>query len=106
MAKTSLGVRDGNGNRNSSPTLFFTVWGHPRIPHVSKKTPHVGEKATTVRESGNEHDRFTVAVVKDKTLCIVCGESLVFLVIQDLSLFILLVVQCSVSMISETEHPS
>ena len=42
-------------------------------------TPHVGEKATTVRESGNEHDRFTVAVVKDEMLCTVCGESLIFL---------------------------
>ena len=28
-------------------------------------TPHVGEKATIVRESGNEHDQFTVAVLED-----------------------------------------
>ena len=56
-------------------------------------TPHVGEKATTVRESGNEHDQFAVVVLEDETLCIVCGESLVFLVVQDLSLFALLVVQ-------------
>ena len=34
-------------------------------------TPHVGEKATTVREPGNEHDRFAVAVLKDETLCTV-----------------------------------
>ena len=40
---------------------------------------HVGEKATTVRESGNENDRFPVAVLEDETLCTVCGESLVFL---------------------------
>ena len=26
-------------------------------------TPHVGEKATMVREPGNGHDRFTVAVL-------------------------------------------
>ena len=52
MAKTSLVVRDGNGNgnRNSNPTFIFSVCGHLRIPHV-------GEKATTVREPGNEHDR-------------------------------------------------
>ena len=49
-------------------------------------TPHVGEKATTVRESGNERDRFAVAVLEDETLCTVSGESLAFfLVVQDLS---------------------
>jgi len=31
-----LVVRDGNGNRNSSPTFLFSVWGYPRIPRVSK----------------------------------------------------------------------
>ena len=36
MADTSLVVRDGNGNRNSSPTFLFSVCGHPRIPRVSK----------------------------------------------------------------------
>ena len=41
--------------------------------------PHVGEKATMVRESGNEHDRFIVAVLEDGTLCTVSSESLVFL---------------------------
>ena len=33
--------------------------------------PHVGEKATTVREPGNEHDQFSVAVLEDETLCTV-----------------------------------
>ena len=61
-------------------------------------TPHVGEKATMVREPGNEHDRFAVAVFEDKTLCTIGhlpGEissqfavsRLFFLVVQDLSLF-------------------
>ena len=36
MAETSLVVRDGNGNCNSSPTFVFSIWGHPRIPHISK----------------------------------------------------------------------
>ena len=36
MAETSLVVRDGNGNRNSSPTFLVSVCGHPRIPRVSK----------------------------------------------------------------------
>ena len=36
MAETSLVVRDGNGNCNSSPTFLFSVWGHQRIPRVSK----------------------------------------------------------------------
>ena len=34
-------------------------------------TPHVGEKPTTVREPGNEHNRFAVAVLEDETLCTV-----------------------------------
>ena len=55
-------------------------------------TSHVGEKATMVKEPGNEHDRFAVVVLEDETLCTVghlmrkesaiitvCGESLVFL---------------------------
>ena len=52
--------------------------------------PHVGEKATTVKEPGNEHNRFTVAVLEDKTLFTV-GHF--FVVLQDLSLFASLVVQ-------------
>ena len=36
MAETLLVVRDDNGNCNSSPTFLFSVWGHPRIPCVSK----------------------------------------------------------------------
>ena len=36
MAEKSLVVRDGNGNCNSSPTFVFSVWGHLRIPHVSR----------------------------------------------------------------------
>ena len=36
-------------------------------------TPHVGEKekATMVREPGNEHDWFALAVLKEETLCTV-----------------------------------
>ena len=34
-------------------------------------TPHVGEKATTIREPGNEHDQFAVAVLEEDTLCAV-----------------------------------
>ena len=36
VAETSLVVKDGNSNRNSSPTFLFSVWGHLRIPRVSK----------------------------------------------------------------------
>ena len=36
MAETSLVMRDGNGNQNSSPTFLCSAWGHLRIPHVSK----------------------------------------------------------------------
>ena len=36
MAMTSFVVRDDNGNRNSSPMFLFSVWGHLRIPRVSK----------------------------------------------------------------------
>ena len=56
--------------------------------------PYVGENATTIREPGNKHDRFAVAVLEDETLCTVRHF---FLNVQDLSLFASLVVQCSVS---------
>ena len=71
MAETSLVMRDGNGKHNHGPTFLFSVQDHPRIPHVSKNmgTPHVGENAITVREPGNEHDRFAVAALKDERLC-------------------------------------
>ena len=36
MAESLLVVSDGNGNRNSSPTFLFSVWGYPRILRVSK----------------------------------------------------------------------
>ena len=36
MVETSLVVRDGNGNRNSSPTFVFNVWGH-RGYHVCQR---------------------------------------------------------------------
>ena len=32
-------------------------------------TPFIGEKATMAREPGNQHDRYTVAVLEDQTLC-------------------------------------
>ena len=69
MAKASLVVRDGNDNRNrnSSLTFFFSIWGNPRIPHVSKNmTPHVGEKGIIVRGPGNKHDRFAVVLLEDE----------------------------------------
>ena len=51
-------------------TFLFSVWGHPRITHVSKNTDtSCRRKATMVREPGNEHDRFAVAVLEDETLC-------------------------------------
>ena len=68
MTETLFVVRDGNGNCNSSPMFLFSVWGHPRN-HVYQRiwTPHVGEKekATTVREPGNEHDWFALAVLEE-----------------------------------------
>ena len=36
MVETFLVLRDSNGNRNSSPMFFFSVWHHLRIPRVSK----------------------------------------------------------------------
>ena len=100
MAETSSVVRDGKGNRNShSPTFLFSVWGHSRILRVSKIklwTPHVGEKATTVRESGNEHNRFAVSEYRcsrTKRCAQLAVNRSFFLVIQDHSLFTSLVVQ-------------
>ena len=75
-------------------TATATAVPHYRGYHVYQRiwTPHVGEKATTVRESGNEHDRFTVSVLEDETLYTAVSRSF-FLVVQDLSLFASLVVQ-------------
>ena len=36
IAETSLVARDNNSNHNSTPTFLFSIWGHPRIPLVSK----------------------------------------------------------------------
>ena len=72
----------------------FSASGVIQGYHVYQRiwTSHVGEKATMVKEPGNEHNRFAVAVLEDETLCTVghltreesviitvCGESLVFL---------------------------
>ena len=39
--------------------------------HVYQRrwTPFIGEKATTAREPGNQHDRYAVTVLEDQTLC-------------------------------------
>lgn len=52
---------------------FFSVPGIIRGYHVYQRiwTPFVGEKATTAREPGNEHDHYTVAMLEDETLCTV-----------------------------------
>ena len=50
----------------ATTTFLFSVWGHPRIPRMD-----TSEKATMVREPGNKHDRFAVAVLEDEMLCTV-----------------------------------
>ena len=80
VAETLLVVRDGNGNRNSSPTFLSSVWGHLRIPRVSKNMDtSCMRKSNNGKRSGNKHDWFAVVVLEDETLCTVSGESLVFL---------------------------
>ena len=51
----------------------YSVPGIIRGYHAYQRiwTPFVGEKATTAREPGNEHDRYAVAVLEDETLCAV-----------------------------------
>ena len=66
----------------------FSASGIIRGYHVYNMD--TSEKATMVREPGNEHDRVAVAVLKDEMLC-TFGHF--FLVIPDLSLFTSLVVQ-------------
>ena len=60
----------------------FTASGVIRRYHVYQRiwTPHVGEKATMVRDSGNEHDQFAVVLLEDEMLCTFSSESLVFFV--------------------------
>ena len=68
---------------------------------------HVGEKATTVGKSGNEHDQFAVAVLEDETLCTVSSESLVFCCFFGRHLFVHFVGGSALgSTISEADHPS
>ena len=69
-----------------------SVSGVIRGYHVYQRmwTPHVGEKATTVREPVNVHNRFKVVVLEDETLYTV-GH--LFLVVPDLSLSASLMVQ-------------
>ena len=51
----------------------FSVPGIICEYHVCQRiwAPFVGEKATTAREPGNEHDPYAVAVLEDQTLCTV-----------------------------------
>jgi len=68
MAQTSAMVRNGNCN-----SFFFCGRCYRRIPLVSKNMDAytVGEKAATVRELGNEHGCYAIAVLEDETLCTV-----------------------------------
>ena len=54
-------------------TATHSVPGMIRGYHVHQRiwTPHVGEKAMTVREPGNSHDCYAIAVLEDETLCTV-----------------------------------
>jgi len=53
--------------------MEFSVPGIVRGYHVYQRiwTLFVGERATTIREPDNEHDRYAVAVLEDETLCTV-----------------------------------
>jgi len=53
--------------------MEFSVPGIIRGYHVYQRiwTPFIGERATTVREPDNEHDRYAVAMLEDETLCTV-----------------------------------
>ena len=46
----------------------FSASGVIRGYHMYQRiwTPHVREKATIVREPGNEHDQFAVAMLEDE----------------------------------------
>ena len=74
MAEASLVVRV-TATTTAVPHSF-SASGVIRGYYVYQRiwTPHVGEKATSVREPGNEHDRFT-AVLEDKsfTPCLATG---------------------------------
>ena len=67
MAKTSL-VEMAMATSTAVPRSF-SASGIIQGYHVYQRiwTPHVGEKVTMVREPGNEHDQFAVAVLKTET---------------------------------------
>ena len=79
----------GSETWEQQPQHSFSASGVIRGYHVYNMD--TSEKATMVREPGNEHDQFAVVVLEDEMLCTV-GHF--FLVVPDLSLFTLLVVQC------------
>ena len=80
MAETSLVVRNSKGNGNSSLTFIFIVWGHPRIPRVSKKMDASCRRKSNNGKRIRKRTRpIRSIVLEDETLCTVSGESLVFL---------------------------
>ena len=53
--------------QQQSHVHFQCLWSSEDTMCIKEYGRLVGEKATTVREPGNEHDQFDVAVLKDKT---------------------------------------
>jgi len=49
--RSSLVVRNGNGNCNSSPMFLFSVWGHLRTPRVSKNMNASGRRKSNGKET-------------------------------------------------------
>ena len=69
----------------ATTTHSFSVAGVTRGYYVYQRiwTPTVGEKATRVRELGNEYDRYATAVLEDQNLCRYTATSLILKIVHS-----------------------
>ena len=101
MAETLLVVRDGNGNRNSSPTFLFSICGHLRIPRVSK---NMDASCRRKSNNGKRTRKQTRPIRFERGNAI--RKGIMFNFYPGLLYFIQISTTASFSTISEAEHPS
>ena len=105
MAETSLVVRDGNDNRNSSPTFVFSIWGHLRI-RVSK---NVDASCRRKSNNGKRTRKWTRPIRFECGNAIKIHNGIMFDFYPGLPHFIKISTTLYTSLVStilEAEHPS
>ena len=105
MAETSLVVRDGNDNWNSSPTFVFSIWGHLRI-RVSK---NVDASCRRKSNNGKRTRKWTRPIRFECSNAIKIHNRIMFDFYPGLPHFIKISTTLYTSLVStilEAEHPS